>query len=314
MPATRSSSIPPRAAPFPTASPPHHKHHNHAKSPVYELSFSSSEGESSRTAPTKKHIDKPSSRTMKATHAAPPHIAEIIEISSDDDDDMPPKLIPQASAIAEYRREINKMRADNVKQKRDLEKMANEVKALREENEQLQALQKPTLGKISLDAAQLTDHLECEICTSKMWTPYILPDCGHTFCESCLQDWFSTTQAKYIAAHPEYNPNTVLLNNNATYLVNLAQSVAHNPHAANHAHIGAIIDQLLPPHPQYTCPTCREPVRSRPTEAFALKAIVRTISAATGESSPTKPATSRKGKTTATTVGPWDGFFPRKKT
>jgi hypothetical protein len=56
-------------------------------------------------------------------------------------------------------------------------------------------------------------------------------------------------------------------------------------------------------------------VRSRPTEAFALKAIVRVIMAATGENSPKKPvADIRKGRAASVAAGPWDGFFPSNKT
>jgi len=103
------------------------------------------------------------------------------------------------------------------------------------------------------------------------------------------------------------------------YNINQAQNIPHlqtflglmqNPQAANHPQVAGILANLLPPSPQYTCPTCREPVHSRPTEAFALKAIVRVITAATGENSPKKPI--RKGNALA--AGPWDGFFPPKKT
>jgi hypothetical protein len=59
-------------------------------------------------------------------------------------------------------------------------------------------------------------------------------------------------------------------------------------------------------------------VQNRPVEVFALKALVRTVAAAAGESSPAKPPTvtnNRAGKSRAQgvpTMGPWDGFFPRR--
>jgi len=61
------------------------------------------------------------------------------------------------------------------------------------------------------------------------------------------------------------------------------------------------------PQPVYTCPTCRDVVRNKPVEIFALRSVVETISNAMGETSP--KATSVKGKKPAL-AGPWDEIFP----
>jgi len=61
------------------------------------------------------------------------------------------------------------------------------------------------------------------------------------------------------------------------------------------------------PQPVYTCPTCRDVVRNKPVEIFALKSIVETISNAMGETSP--KATSVKGEKPAS-AGPWHEIFP----
>lgn len=63
--------------------------------------------------------------------------------------------------------------------------------------------------------------------------------------------------------------------------------------------------------PVYTCPTCRKAVRNRPVEVFPLKAMVRVVAEAMGETSPQKPAAGRReGKAPAGgNDGPWDGFF-----
>ena len=135
-----------------------------------------------------------------------------------------------------------------------------------------------------------------------------LPSCGHTFCLSCLRDWFGATQAQYIASHPGYNPNQQLSNQNVTALSNVVQALMHTPQAANSPHIAALLAQLLPAQPQYTCPTCREPVKSRPTEVFALKSLLRTFTTAMGENSPKK----NKPLNKAPADHLWDGFFPRK--
>jgi len=147
------------------------------------------------------------------------------------------------------------------------------------------------------------------------------PDCGcHIpylgvdtfFCQSCLQDWFGTTLAQFMNANPHYNINQA---QNIPHIHTIVQTLLQHPQVATHPQIAGTLANLLPPSPQYTCPTCREPVRSRPTEAFALKAIVRVIMGATGENSPKKPvAEIRKGGAASVAAGPWDGFFPPKKT
>ena len=60
------------------------------------------------------------------------------------------------------------------------------------------------------------------------------------------------------------------------------------------------------PQPVYTCPTCRDVVRNKPVEIFALKTVVETISNAMGTTSP--KATSAKGQKPAS-AGSWDEIF-----
>jgi len=111
--------------------------------------------------------------------------------------------------------------------------------------------------------------------------------------------------------NPHYDVNQA--HQNLPHLQGLIQTLIQHPQAATQPQVAGMLANLLPHHPQYTCPTCREPVRTRPTEAFTLKAVVRVIAAATGENSPKKlVAENRKEKTAATAAGPWDGFFPRK--
>lgn len=136
-------------------------------------------------------------------------------------------------------------------------------------------------------------------------SPASLPSCGHTFCLSCLRDWFGATQAQYIASHPGYNPNQQPSNQNVVAVI---QTLMHTPQAVNSPHITALLTQLLPAQPQYTCPTCRAPVKSRPTEVFALKSLLRTFTTAMGENSPKKSKPLHK----APADNLWDGFFPRK--
>jgi len=162
--------------------------------------------------------------------------------------------------------------------------------------------------------SHLEDQLNCEVCTGRLWSPHMsvsllydpsfltrrsdrLPECGHIFCQTCLQEWFNTTLAHFLATHPHYDANNPMYH---------LRAFPHMPPPAAYQQA-----------PQYTCPTCRATVQNKPVEVFALKALVRTIAAAAGESSPTKPpkvTNLRTGQNRVQGVqitGPWDGFFPR---
>ncbi|KAG6920073.1 hypothetical protein DXG01_010141 [Tephrocybe rancida] len=119
-------------------------------------------------------------------------------------------------------------------------------------------------------------------------------------------DWFSTTLAQFMATCPNYQD---IPDHNRRLWDAMMQNplILRNPQAATYY---AQIQQQFP-RPQYTCPTCRERVKNRPVEDFALKGMIRTIAAAAGEGSPRKVEIPGRGKATTSSVGPWDGFFSR---
>ncbi|GBE81316.1 hypothetical protein BKA93DRAFT_926182 [Sparassis latifolia] len=155
----------------------------------------------------------------------------------------------------------------------------------------------------------LDEHVNCEVCTLKMWTPATLA-CGHTFCQSCLQDWFTTALTQHMAANPDYDAQPAIIQQYKAALQNPNTTSQARRQLANH--INELLEHI--PQPQYTCPSCRAPVKSKPIEVFRLKHITRTVAAATGETSPKKAAPARTTRGVANrraaADGPWDGFFP----
>ncbi|KAH0589219.1 hypothetical protein H2248_004981 [Termitomyces sp. 'cryptogamus'] len=246
-------------------------------------------------------------------------LGEVIEISSDDDE-----FVPRVDSVAaDLRYQVKKLKEvwcicsfphsqlfdgletkENSRLKTELTTIGGELSSAKKEIAELKTT--PGIGKGKLDVLQLDDNMGCEICTSRMWSPFILPECGHTFCLSCLQDWFGTTLAQFIAIHPDYHDQQ-------THNHRLWEAMMQNPLILRTPHAAAYYAQLQQqaPQPQYTCPTCREQVKNRPVEDFALKALIRAITTAAGEGSPKKLDKQTRGKATAPKTGPWDGFFPK---
>ncbi len=126
-----------------------------------------------------------------------------------------------------------------------------------------------------------------------------LPDCGHSFCQDCVRNWFATEDQNYRAQHPEYRryqpipiPDPVRLAMVKAYI--------------EREHLTSLTNYIINTSggPVFSCPGCRGVVRSRPVLVYVMKSVVRTVAAAQGESSPRKDAGSSGGD------DPWDPFFP----
>ncbi|KAJ7481614.1 hypothetical protein FB451DRAFT_132580 [Mycena latifolia] len=177
---------------------------------------------------------------------------EIIEISSDEDEE--PVVARSAVATSKLQERIRVLEKENAR--------------IKKENEEIR--------KQQMKAADLEDSVTCEVCAAKMWSPFILPDCGHTFCQQDLEDWFSTALKQHRNVYPHYNVNAPAVN-----VYGLMQTL---------------------PLPPYSCPKCREKVRSKPIQNFALKGLVRVVADKVGENSPKKSVGS--------SANVWSRFFP----
>ncbi|KAF4567766.1 hypothetical protein EYR40_006773 [Pleurotus pulmonarius] len=282
-----------------------------ASDDVVVLSSSDDEARAAKKAHSNKiTLNKHTKPTLQST--------EVIEISDDDEDYpvVPVKPSRNMMKITELQSQIETLKESNTRMGKEIEHTQSlldeamvERDMLSNQVAELQLRQEPP--SLSIKPSDLEDQVNCEICTMKMWRPYLLPDCGHSFCESCLQDWFSTILARHMQAHPEYNAN----NHKRNVPAHIRQML---PYAQYHPQVQQMLAQynLQNPQPEYNCPTCRVEVKSRPIEDFALKAIVRVVANAQGEVSPQKPvstSTSRKGKHRApqkSQKSVWDPYFP----
>ncbi|KAL5506927.1 hypothetical protein ACEPAH_6383 [Sanghuangporus vaninii] len=116
------------------------------------------------------------------------------------------------------------------------------------------------------DLTEIDDLISCEICTTMMWHPATIRECGHTFCESCLHDWFNSTYTRHAAAHPEFITGPLIP---PDYYAN-----RHVPQIAHAIKMMLAEWKVQVPQPKYTCPTCRSEAKSRPFEVYFVKEAV----------------------------------------
>ncbi|KAJ7216586.1 hypothetical protein GGX14DRAFT_50984 [Mycena pura] len=183
----------------------------------------------------------------KEKHPALVNSADIIEISSDEDDEP----IFRDAGASKLKERIIQLEKENA--------------SIKSENEAMKQNQTMT--------TELEDGVTCEICSSKMWSPFILPDCGHTFCQKDLEDWFSAALKQHRNTYPNFHAGMA----------------------------GPMLGMMQLPLPPYSCPKCREKVRSKPIQNFAVKSFVRVVAKHARETSPKKAASSNNI---------WSQFFP----
>ncbi|KAI0684798.1 hypothetical protein BC835DRAFT_1387785 [Cytidiella melzeri] len=194
--------------------------------------------------------------------------------------------------------------------------LQRQIDELQRENVMLKAQAASTLSSTTMPSAnadkttaalaeqkkllyEMDDITCCEICIARMWSPYIL-SCGHSFCKTCLMDWFSTAHAQHMQAHPEYNPHPPILNRSLEIL----QQPYLSPHQRRAVKNELLIEYNNIKKPAFTCPKCRDPVTTAPIECYALKHMVRTMAKWAKDGK-----TGQDDKTPQ--QGIWDGFFPK---
>jgi len=284
---------------------------------------------------------QPKGKTPKASRS-------VLEITSDNDSAEWSGIHASSAAggsfkkkVVEAEKEIARMKEENRVLKAKIEDLSA-CRSHRKSSSPSKVTDTAPSGSAVISLDDLDELVSCQVCMLKMWTPYLLPDCGHAFCQSCLVDWFDTTLTQFTASHPHYNPNTAHnpnpLRPTATHsyaslppeVVNFLREpqISYNPVPA----LSMTAHQILARHrlditrqrqgwgghggntggngggagaekPEYTCPFCRLALRSRPIEDFRLKEIVKKLSEAAGEKE--KPL-----KGSAALRNPFVTYFP----
>ncbi|TFK31448.1 hypothetical protein BDQ12DRAFT_740003 [Crucibulum laeve] len=74
----------------------------------------------------------------------------------------------------------------------DFNILRNTILSLQNENAEMRAREEQLKNKIVLDTHLIEDYIVCELCSLTLWSPFMLIECGHAFCKSCIEKWFQT--------------------------------------------------------------------------------------------------------------------------
>ncbi len=171
--------------------------------------------------------------------------------------------------------------------------------------------------------------MTCSICTMYMWSPFMyvlstvaderyalmkdfrFPDCGHVFCQSCIQDLFEITQRNFCQVHPHFHWEEHI------FMPEEIQDMVINDHMQCQELIALSVKICSAAgRPIYSCPKCCSIVKNPLLEVFKIKSAIWTVASAQGENSPQRGSGSRNSQSRNRDLGgrvnPWDQIFPPK--
>ncbi|KAH9931495.1 uncharacterized protein B0H18DRAFT_989628 [Fomitopsis serialis] len=127
--------------------------------------------------------------------------------------------------------------------------------------------------------SRMEQNVDCTICAYVLYNPCVLP-CGHTFCQTCLEEYFDGIFAEHVVANPALDVPDVLPYHQALRQVNLDEAMRQQ------IRLELANVQAAHPRPAYICPMCRTPVTSTPAQNFALRDISELVGHIRGERNP----------------------------
>ncbi|KAH9914574.1 uncharacterized protein B0H18DRAFT_125391 [Fomitopsis serialis] len=233
-------------------------------------------------------------RELEAAHQASDELLQQLAATTQERDSL--QLIVQEG----HKHRVEKQE-ETKRLQEEAQRLQEEAQRSQEEVRRLQGEARRREGTVAATSRGLIDALQsdstCTICTCRLWLPYALP-CGHTACQACLKEWFSEALMQHLHNNPELEWPNLQPYRDAIRNPEL-------PRADRERAKAELTDALAAyPRPRYTCPTCRQPAKTRPTEEVSLRSIVWAVAEALGEENPTKSDREAGGNHNI-----WDGFF-----
>ncbi|KAH9993189.1 hypothetical protein BJV77DRAFT_999076 [Russula vinacea] len=140
-------------------------------------------------------------QTARSHAPRKPYKASIIVISSDEEEE--PVSVPKRGSRKPRRSRVEGEVLE-ISENTSVKVEEPELDDLRRRCHELEQTPSTTVNQLkaspkenTLSISALDDAICCDVCTHTMWSPYLLSNCGHTFCQGCLTDWFNTTLAHH---------------------------------------------------------------------------------------------------------------------
>ncbi|KIJ39548.1 hypothetical protein M422DRAFT_32593 [Sphaerobolus stellatus SS14] len=97
----------------------------------------------------------------------------------------------ESDAIVNAKKELL---VSNTSLKKSVDRLRAENAVLKSEVERLKARMAKESSMENKAFGDLEDLICCDVCQETIWHPYLIVECGHTACLTCLTDWFTSTQ------------------------------------------------------------------------------------------------------------------------
>ncbi|VDB89141.1 unnamed protein product [Peniophora sp. CBMAI 1063] len=111
----------------------------------------------------------------------------------------------------------------------------------------------------------ITDNGLCPVCSEICREPYVVRECGHTFCASCLVNWLTVAYDKARGAgNVHIDPMVPPIH--GEQMVGLSEEAIES--------IGELEDELEEYRAEFTCPYCRASIWRAPVKNFAIAEII----------------------------------------
>ncbi|KAF9017131.1 hypothetical protein BDZ89DRAFT_1140935 [Hymenopellis radicata] len=109
--------------------------------------------------------------------------------------------------------------------------------------------------------ADLEHTMICPLCLHVSSAPFLIVPCGHTFCKTCIEGWFSLALHRY--NHSIFNPDFNMVGFNRADLRSDVVSLLTSDELDVRS-LSALIEARGSHVPEYTCPSCKVKVTRAP--------------------------------------------------
>ncbi|KAK0502186.1 hypothetical protein EDD18DRAFT_1346760 [Armillaria luteobubalina] len=138
--------------------------------------------------------------------------------------------------------------------------------------------QQKQLVKLTRTLASLQDDVVCVLCKETLWYLYLLPNCGHLYCEACIQKWLENI----LKQHQQQAVPLFFWSQPVEIPTEVTTAMMH-PYIA-YPLVITLFEQIRTAMDglNFTCPQCGKVLRNHPVAVNAMMNIVEKVTSTHG--------------------------------